>query len=162
MGRGGALTDTPPRVTAVYAPPGRFRRTEQERADEALSWARPDQAFFAAGACHILAWAFLRRHPTAGFRVVALRAEQDAHASHVYVAKGGWAFDHAGWTREDELVAAITETEARNYERLHVDGDLASFCADHNSRQPHQYVELPWRRAEDYIVRLGGDEFPVR
>ncbi|MFE2612861.1 hypothetical protein ACFXA2_04510 [Micromonospora chalcea] len=35
---------------------GVFRRTPQERADQRLAWERADQPFFAAGACHILAW----------------------------------------------------------------------------------------------------------
>lgn len=38
-----------------YRPAGLFRRTDAERADQLLSWQRDDQAFFAAGACHILA-----------------------------------------------------------------------------------------------------------
>ena len=36
-----------------YTPAGVFRRTPAERADQELAWRRPDQAFFAAGACHI-------------------------------------------------------------------------------------------------------------
>jgi hypothetical protein len=38
-----------------------YRRTPQQRADVSLSWARPDRAFFAAGAGHILAYRFLQR-----------------------------------------------------------------------------------------------------
>jgi len=35
---------------------GVYRRTQAEREDQLLSWQRGDRAFFAAGACHILAW----------------------------------------------------------------------------------------------------------
>ncbi|MBE1611454.1 hypothetical protein [Actinopolymorpha pittospori] len=32
-----------------------YRRTPAQRADQRLAWERPDEAFFASGACHILA-----------------------------------------------------------------------------------------------------------
>jgi len=50
----------------MYRPAGMFRRTPEERADQEVSWRRTDQAFFAAGACHILAWEFVARNPAYG------------------------------------------------------------------------------------------------
>jgi hypothetical protein len=37
-------------------------------------WALPDRVFFACGACHILAYAFLRRFPDRDFRAVWIQA----------------------------------------------------------------------------------------
>ncbi len=37
----------------------RYDFTQHELNDQELSWARSDSAFFAAGACHILAWAII-------------------------------------------------------------------------------------------------------
>jgi hypothetical protein len=42
---------------------GVYRRTQAERDDQLLSWQRGDRAFFAAGACHILAWTCRELYP---------------------------------------------------------------------------------------------------
>jgi hypothetical protein len=42
----------------MYQPGIVFKRTPEERADIFLAWKRDDKAFFAAGACHILAFLF--------------------------------------------------------------------------------------------------------
>jgi hypothetical protein len=39
------------------------RRTPGAKRDPAKRWAFPDRVFFAAGACHMLAYAFLERYP---------------------------------------------------------------------------------------------------
>jgi len=95
----------------MYTPCSTFRRTPAERADQELSWRRGDQAFFAAGACHILAFAFQHLHPDAGFSVIGLRKIGEAWVSHAYVSDGRWAFDHDGWTPEEELLAVTTAAE---------------------------------------------------
>lgn len=100
------------------------RRTPAERADQILSWQRGDQAFFAAGACHILAWAFVATYPQAGFCIVALRKVAEPHASHVYTTNAKWAFDHCGWTREDELLTATRSSEPGCVSSTHRPGYL--------------------------------------
>ncbi|MGY0235549.1 hypothetical protein [Longispora urticae] len=132
---------------ANYRPAGLFRRTDAQRADQALSWHRDDQAFFAAGACHILAWAFLAAHPDSGFGIRALRAPGEAHPFHCYVSDGRWAFDHCGWTLETEL------DEAYRAEVMTVTSSLEEFCAEHRHRLPERFFELPWARAEAYVAR---------
>jgi hypothetical protein len=84
-----------------YDPPINYKRTDAERSDQTLAWQRSDKAFFAAGACHILAWTFLEIYPAAGFHPMGLRRVGQAHADHVYVTDGTWAFDHDGWTLEE-------------------------------------------------------------
>ncbi|MEV7230308.1 hypothetical protein AB0M79_25310 [Polymorphospora sp. NPDC051019] len=130
-----------------YEPADRFRRTDAERADQLLSWQRDDQAFFAAGACHILAWAFLQTNPDSGYEIHGLRRPGEAHCHHVYVTDGLWAFDHCGWTLASEL------RKAYQSENLIIRSDLETFCAEHNSRLPHQFAHLPWQRAHNYIAR---------
>lgn len=128
----------------MYQPPSAFRRTPRERADQLVSWQRSDQAFFAAGACHILAFAFLDAFPAAGFRPVALR--ENGAPNHVYVTDGTWAFDHAGWTREAEILAVTGCLP----EPLGV--DLDTFCLRHHHRRRHQYAFDPWDRAHRYLA----------
>ncbi|HEX3588635.1 MAG TPA: hypothetical protein VHV74_03310 [Pseudonocardiaceae bacterium] len=76
----------------MYQPPSAVARTPLERADQLASWQRPDQAFFAAGACHILAFAFLEAFPGLGCTPVALWADDAAYPhlwerAHRYVAE---------------------------------------------------------------------------
>ena len=51
-------------------------------------WALPDRVFFACGACHILAYAFLRRFPDRGFRALWIRPAQGFTGNHIIVANG--------------------------------------------------------------------------
>jgi hypothetical protein len=139
----------------VYQPSSLFRRTPEQLADQELSWQRSDQAFFAAGACHILGFAFQDAHPHAGFTITALRRRGHQHASHVYVSNGHWAFDHCGWTPETELLEATAAAEPDPpWERLPITTDLVTFCADHYHRPPHLFAHNPWPRAHAYLDRF--------
>ena len=135
-----------------YTPAAVFRRTPAERADQELAWQRPDQAFFAAGACHILAWEFVARHPS--YRVAGLRKVGEKNPSHVIATDGTWAFDHDGWTPEAELLAATAEYEPETrWELMPITTGLAGFCADHRHRLPEQFHADPRPRARAYLDR---------
>ena len=123
-----------------YLAPARFRRTPQERADQGLSWARPDQAFFAAGACHILAWQFLARHQESGFEIIGIRSPGERQPGHYYVSDGEWAFDHCGWTREQALLTETRRAEAvgtLHRESVHL--TLDELCASYWMRPPDAF-----------------------
>ncbi|MCA3613287.1 MAG: hypothetical protein IOC52_01850 [Methylobacterium sp.] len=45
-----------------------IRRTPGPKHDQTIRWNLPDRVFFAAGACPILAYAFLERFPRSGAR----------------------------------------------------------------------------------------------
>lgn len=139
--------------TGMYTPAATFRRTPAERADQQLAWDRSDQAFFAAGACHILAWAFVADRPT--FGIAALRKVGEKYPSHVIATDGTWAFDHDGWTLEAELLAVTAEFEPRTpWEQLIITEDLTTFCQNHNHRPPDMFAEDPWPRAMAYIAKF--------
>jgi len=149
------MTSTADRVDDVYTPAATFRRTQAERADQRLAWQRSDQAFFAAGACHILAWAFVEGRSDSAFQIVALRKIGEKHASHVIVSDGFWAFDHDGWTRESELLAATSAFESGTaWESLVITDDLATYCRSHDSRPPDMYAGDPSPRARAYIAQF--------
>ena len=65
-------------MVAIVAVAGEasFQRMYQPRtpgyrkSDAVMRWALPDRVFFACGACHILAYAFLRRWGQAGQQAV--------------------------------------------------------------------------------------------
>jgi hypothetical protein len=142
-----------------YVPAVAFARSEAELRDQSLSWQRSDEAFFAAGACHILAFRFLFRHPGEGFRLVYLRPERNGIGHHVYATDGTWAFDFNGWTREETLLVESTRACRRKDPswscRRHVIAQtLEEFCRDFGFRRPDQYVLDPTARADAYLDRL--------
>src|ERR1044072_3763268 len=98
-----------------YQPSLLFDRTPEERKDPFLSWRRTDQAFFAAGACHILAELFRQLHQDEGFEIIYLKPLAGLPGNHVYVSNSTWAFDHNGWTREAELLVATKAAYQRRY-----------------------------------------------
>ena len=130
-----------------------YRRTPLERADQRVSWERPDQAFFAAGACHILAWACREAHPGRSIGITGLRRVGEQPVSHVYATWDDWAFDHSGWHREPQLFEVNQDFEGRALERVRITVDLPDFCAEHVHRMPHQYWHDPLPRARAYLAR---------
>jgi hypothetical protein len=69
-----------------------------------MRWSLPDRVFFAAGACHILAYAFLERHFCFGAKALWLRPEAGI-GNHVFVACGDWAFDYHGYALLDRFLS---------------------------------------------------------
>jgi hypothetical protein len=139
-----------------------FDRTPEERRDPFLSWQRDDQAFFAAGACHILAELFTQLHQHEGFKMIYIKPGKGHAGNHMYASDGTWAFDHNGWTKENVL---LTETETAykmkypgwNYARVVIEpgiDSLEKFCKANNHRLPWQFAHLPWERACNYIKRF--------
>ena len=149
-------------------------RSDEERRDPRLSWARPDPAFFASGACHVLAYRFLLRHPDASFRIVLLRPRDGLPGTHVYATDGAWAFDFNGWVREADLLA-VTAAACRarwpawDVDRIEVDPvvDLEDFCRAWAHRPPSDFPGDVQERADRYLdavhlatpVATGADRF---
>jgi hypothetical protein len=132
---------------------GKYRRTPLERADQRVSWERADQAFFAAGACHILAWVARESHPDRPIGITGLRFATGQQVFHVYATWNDWAFDHSGWNPESQLFTANQDFEDRPLVRVDIVTDLAGFCAEHQSRMPDQYRRDPRPRARGYLGR---------
>jgi hypothetical protein len=132
---------------------GTYRRTPLERADQRISWERADEAFFASGACHILAWACRDRYPQQAISLAALFPAGQGQPLHVYAIWRTWAFDFSGWNREPELLAANAAFEGYPMERADITVDLAEFCETYTHRRPHQYWRDPLPRARDYLSR---------
>lgn len=118
-------------------------------------------AFFAAGACHILAYAFLETYPAAGFHPVGLWSREARDPGHVYVTDGTRAFDHDGWTPQAELLAVTRETspDADFWPRpIHL--DLDTFCLYHYHRPRRHFAFDPWERALRYIAQFPTPDEP--
>jgi hypothetical protein len=102
-------------VTTPYTSPLRFTRTDAERRDPFRSWRRSDRAFFASGACHILASLFVQLHHHQGFVAEYLQPRGGDPGSHMYATDGTWAFDFDGWTPKHEMLMVI----AREYRSIY-------------------------------------------
>lgn len=136
-----------------------FERTPRERSDPFLSWGRDDQAFFAAGACHILSDLFRQVHHGEEYDIVHLKPIDYFVGDHVYATDGTWAFDHDGWTREEELLSVTRAAYGERYpgwdcRSAVVEGDLETFCRENDHRLPWEFAHLPWERAHDYLRRF--------
>jgi hypothetical protein len=133
---------------------GIFRRTPLERSSQQVSWDRADQAFFAAGACHVLAWTCRATYADQPIGLCGLRFAGEPHVFHVYATWAEWAFDHSGWHLERDLLAANRAFEGRSIEQVPVGPDLTTFCDQHYSRMPAQYWQDPVPRARLYLDRF--------
>jgi hypothetical protein len=143
----------------TYELPTTHRRTQAEMDDQALSWARADRSFFAAGACHILTWTLLETRPGTGLRAVGLRRAGEPDPFHVIAGDDIRAFDFAGWTVRAELLAMTRQAVAAEspgtvVEEIALPADLATFCVLHRHRLPHQFAGDVRARARAYLRRL--------
>ncbi|HYH75144.1 MAG TPA: hypothetical protein VD735_04250 [Candidatus Saccharimonadales bacterium] len=146
----------------MYEPGFIYQRTPEESRDMFLAWDRSDKAFFAAGACHILAHTFLSLHYEEDYQLIYIKPKNDEHTgNHLYASNGIWAFDFNGWTLEEELLE-VTEAAYKqawpdwDYERIVIAEGLPAYIAggQHNLRPPEYFPELPWRRAYAYLQQF--------
>ncbi len=134
-------------------------RSSEEKSNLKKSFYRPDRPFFASGACHILAHAFIECngvewhpvliYPDAGFR-----------GSHVFVSNQELAFDYHGFSNE----AVFIEHYFKKMQRF-FPGWSASliefptspisqeFCNRYGHRRPDQFYEDPQPRAFNFVHR---------
>ena len=81
--------------------------------DPWLRWGLPDRVFFACGACHVLAYAFLERFAEHGFRAVWIRPDAGFTGNHIFVARGEVAFDYHGYSARAALLDHIRRKARR-------------------------------------------------
>ena len=121
-----------------------------------LSWQRSDEAFFASGACHILAEIFMQLHKNEGYKIIHIKPLQHKQGDHMFATNGTWAFDFNGWSKEIDLIevnqkACSNKFEGWNCELVEVKEDFDEYYKQTHHRLPWQYPQLPWERAYKYI-----------
>lgn len=83
-----------------------YRIAGSTKRDPVLRWSLPDRIFFACGACHILAHAFLERYGLAGLRVLWIKPVAGFTGNHIFVAAdAGWVFDYHGYSCRQGFLA---------------------------------------------------------
>ncbi|SMF65610.1 hypothetical protein SAMN06265365_12663 [Tistlia consotensis] len=73
--------------------------------DPVKRWSLPDRVFFACGACHVLAWAFLERYGTPAMRPLWFRPAPGFTGNHIVVATERWVFDYHGYSGRERYLA---------------------------------------------------------
>ncbi|MBE7247332.1 MAG: hypothetical protein INR63_20515 [Actinomycetospora chiangmaiensis] len=126
----------------------------------------PDRVFFACGACHILAHAFLERYGRPGMTVLWFKPAPGFTGSHIVVSAEAWIFDYHGYCARGRYIARtfdrarrrmpgwdadllplppevlISEEESRRHEGLWL-------------RKPGQFLLDPLPRARRFLDRFG-------
>jgi hypothetical protein len=141
-------------------------RTPGAKRDPVKRWSLPDRVFFACGACHILAHAFLERYGAPGMTVLWFKPAPGFTGNHIVVATEAWVFDYHGYTARERYIAhtfnrarhrwpcwqaelialprdvLVSEERSRRYEGLWL-------------REPDQFLHHALPRARRYRDRFG-------
>ena len=137
-------------------------RTAAQKADLKGSWECNDRAFFAAGACHVLAHEFLRTEAGRGFRPIMILPDPGFRGSHVFASNGATVFDYHGFSAHGPYVDHYVRKIARffpDWRGQFIDITdtfwTDAWFATSQHRQPHQYYRNPTERARRFIARHG-------
>ena len=142
-----------------------FRLNFDRRSDALRHWELPDKIFFACGACHILAYAFLERYDTLSAQALWVRPATGFTGNHIVVAYGDRIFDYHGYSNRGHFIehtfrkaelwwpgweadliplpsdVLISEAKSRTYDRLWL-------------REPRQFPFDALPRARAFVARL--------
>lgn len=139
------------------------------KADPVRRWHRPDRHFFANGACHILAFAFLERYADRGFHARWIKPARGYSGNHIYVTNGVEAFDYHGFSTEERLLALAFRRAQRffpGWDATLVDLPTDVLVSERLSRQidglwlrePRQFLHDALPRARMFLDRFGALE----
>ena len=136
--------------------------------DPVLRWSLPDRVFFACGAWHVLAYAFLERYGSDTGRAIWIKPGTGLPGNHVFVDGGDWAFDYHGHARPGRLFDHCRRKAATrwpNWDAALVElptdvlvpeaGSLAFDPALH-LREPRQFLHDALPRARRFLDRFAG------
>lgn len=130
--------------------------------DPIKRWELPDNIFFAAWACHILAFAFLEKYKDMDFKPYWIKPKEWYTWNHIFVSNGKVVFDYKWFTNKYDYInnlesfmksvfyewdyeiieipkrILISEEESKKYDWLWL-------------REPNQFLHNALPRAEKYL-----------
>jgi hypothetical protein len=127
------------------------RRTPGSKRDPVKQWALPDRVFFAAGACHILAYAFLEAHPERGFQPFWIRPAPGHTGNHIVVARDAVVFDYHGYSHWSAYWAHTKRRANQQWPGWDADVLPISREALVSNAQAEQYDGLRMKEPSDYL-----------
>lgn len=142
-----------------------YRLAAGIKKDPVKRWALRDRVFFACGACHILAYAFLERYSYSGFRPLWIKPAPGHTGNHIVVVRDDTAFDYHGYSQWSRLLSHIHGKAARwwpgwSAELIELPKDvLVSNAKSHQYdglwlREPRQFLHDALPRAERFLDRF--------
>lgn len=147
-----------------------MHRADVSKRDLRRRWAWPDRVFFACGACHVLAYAFIQRY---GGQAVWIKPAPGFLGNHVFVDLGEITFDYHGYADRHRFLdhtrrraerlwpgwsgtlvelptdVLISEAKSRQYDGLRL-------------REPDQFHRDALPRAEAFVARYPATQWPLR
>lgn len=135
------------------------------KSDQAMRWNLPDRVFFACGACHVLAHAFLERHGEPGHQVLWIRPVAGHSGNHIVVATDAWVFDYHGysdrqaflrhtWKRARQRWAGWEATVVRLPADVLISEERSRRFEGLWLREPRQFLHDALPRARRYLDRF--------
>jgi hypothetical protein len=143
----------------------RITNPAYRKTDQTMRWSLPDRVFFACGACHILAHAFVEKYGAHNTEILWLKPEPGFTGNHIVAAGPDWIFDYHGYSDRVRFLAhtftkagrwwpswnarlvqlptdvLISEERSRTYEGLWL-------------REPEQFLHDALPRARAYLDRF--------
>ncbi|WP_430473979.1 hypothetical protein ACQ0MK_19220 [Thalassospira lucentensis] len=81
------------------------RTPNYRKSDPVMRWNLPDRVFFACGACHILAHAFIERFDAIGnLTPIWFHPKNGLPGNHIVVSGGDWVFDYHGYSNRQKFI----------------------------------------------------------
>jgi hypothetical protein len=145
------------------------RRTPDSKRDPVKQWALPDRVLFAAGACHILAYAFLEAYPASAFHALWIRPVEGHTGNHIVVMRGDLVFDYHGYSHWSAYWAHTKRRAAQMWpgwdadivairrEALVSNGEAREY-AGLRMKEPRDFLFDPLPRARKYLQRFAAPE----
>lgn len=130
--------------------------------DAVRRWRLSERAFFAHGACHILAQAFLDRFPDSHFYAVWIKPNEGYRGNHVFVTNGVLAFDYRGYLAELRLTSYYWKQYKQAYsgwdaELIRVIGNVSDPAQvkkiGMQIRGPDEFLHNATPRAQAYLKK---------
>ncbi len=143
----------------------RIRTKGYSKRDPEKRWALPDRVFFACGACHVLAFAFLERYGTPDMTALWIKPNPGFTGNHIIVATGTWVFDYHGYAERGPYLTHCWERARRRWpgwDATLVELPRHVLISEHKSRQvpglrlmePEQFLHDALPRAHTYLDRF--------
>ena len=149
----------------------RVRTRNYDKQDQAMRWRLPDRVFFACGACHILAHAFLERHGRPGMAVLWIRPASGYTGNHLVVVTDRWVFDYHGYVDRQRYFDHVRRVAVRrwpgwNAALVEVPADVLLSTPKSRRhgmwlREPGDFLHDPLPRARTYLDRFPAPACPA-
>ena len=139
--------------------------TDETKRDPAKRWSLPDEVFFAAGGCHILAYAFLKKYTDRNFKAIWIKPALGYRGNHIFVTDGKVVFDFEGTCSYENYIEK-TETQMKStfyqwdYELIELPQHVLISESESRKndglwlREPEQFLHNALPRAKSYLERF--------